>query len=269
MKKKVICWFSCGITSAVACKQAIEKYGRENVIIYYIEIASAHPDNERFIEDCEYWFDMPIQRVRSLKYEDQFDVIEQRRFVNGPGGALCTTELKKLVRFRIQKQYPAGTLQVFGFEFSLKEINRAVRFLQQYPETSPRFPLIESRITKDECAYILAEAGILLPVMYLLGYSNNNCIGCVKGGKGYWNKIRIDFPTYFLRMCELEREVGRTCIKGVFLDELDPNEGRDSKIVLPDCGSICEIKFEDILDERALMIFSDPSEMFALYEVLY
>ena len=105
--------------------------------------------------------------------------------------------------------------------------------------------------------------------MYLLGYSNNNCIGCVKGGKGYWNKTRVDFPTYFLRMCELEREVGRTCIKGVFLDELDSNEGRDSKIVLPDCGSICEIKFEDILDERALMVFSDSSEMFALYGVLY
>lgn len=30
--------------------------------------------------------------------------------------------------------------------------------------------------------------------MYDLGYANNNCIGCVKGGIGYWNKIRIDFP---------------------------------------------------------------------------
>lgn len=269
MRKKVICWFSCGITSAVACKQAINKYGKENVIIYYIEIGSAHPDNERFIEDCEYWFGMMIKRVRSKRYSDQFEVIEGERYVNGPGGAKCTKELKKLVRFKVQSQYPTGTLQVFGFEFSLKEINRAVRFLQQYPETSPRFPLIESRIVKDECAYILTEAGILLPAMYILGYSNNNCIGCVKGGKGYWNNIRIDFPAYFLRMAELEREIGHSCIKGCFLDELHPEDGRTSKVVIPDCGSICEIKFEDILDERALMIFADPSEMFALYEILY
>ncbi len=33
--------------------------------------------------------------------------------------------------------------------------------------------------------------------MYDLGYPNNNCIGCVKGGMGYWNKIRKDFPEVF------------------------------------------------------------------------
>ena len=30
--------------------------------------------------------------------------------------------------------------------------------------------------------------------MYDLGYPNNNCIGCIKGGMGYWNRIRKDFP---------------------------------------------------------------------------
>ena len=40
------------------------------------------------------------------------------------------------------------------------------------------------------------------PLMYDLGYPNNNCIGCVKGGMGYWNHIRKDFPEVF--------EVGRS-----------------------------------------------------------
>ena len=36
--------------------------------------------------------------------------------------------------------------------------------------------------------------------MYKLGYKNNNCIGCVKGQAGYWNKIRKDFPDVFDQM---------------------------------------------------------------------
>ena len=40
--------------------------------------------------------------------------------------------------------------------------------------------------------------------MYKLGYNNNNCIGCVKGGQAYWNKIRIDFPETFNKMAKLE-----------------------------------------------------------------
>lgn len=262
--REVICWLSCGITSAVACKLAIDRYGAENCSVWYQEIDSAHPDNERFIADCEKWFNKKVLRARSKKYVDQFDVIESRRFVNGPHGALCTVELKKEVRYTIQAMYD-NALQVFGFEYSLKEINRAVRFLQQYPEAHPRFPLIEMRITKNECADILLKAGIALPAMYLLGYSNNNCIGCVKGGMGYWNKIRIDFPWAFNKMALLEREVGRSCIKAFFLDELDPEAGLTLKPVLPDCGSLCEIQFTDIIDKRARLIYEDVEELIMMY----
>ena len=45
--------------------------------------------------------------------------------------------------------------QVFGFEFSKKEINRAILFREQYPTAKPLFPLIESKMTKPECLYYL------------------------------------------------------------------------------------------------------------------
>lgn len=48
-------------------------------------------------------------------------------------------------------------------------------------------------------------AGINIPVMYQLGY---NCIGCLKGSMGYWNKIRIDFPDMFKERAEDERLIG-------------------------------------------------------------
>jgi hypothetical protein len=47
----IIAWFSCGVTSAVACKIALSLY--DDVQVYYIETGSGHPDNARFLADCE------------------------------------------------------------------------------------------------------------------------------------------------------------------------------------------------------------------------
>lgn len=75
--------------------------------------------------------------------------------------------------------------------------------------------------------------------MYEIGYPNNNCVGCVKGGMGYWNRIRRDFPDVFERMASLEREIGHSCINGVYLDELDPERGNMNTEVMPECSFAC------------------------------
>ena len=143
-----------------------------------------------------------------------------------------------------------------------KEINRAIRHLQQYPATKPLFPLIEKGLTKEMCAGLLLKNGIELPEMYKLGYSNNNCIGCVKGGKGYWNKIKNDFPPVFNRMAELERKVGYSCINGLFLDELTPEMGRMKAEITPNCGNICEVEFADIPDRNLKAILSGQKSVY-------
>ena len=50
----IIAWFSCGATSAVACKMALQMY--DDVRVVYIETGSGHEDNARFIKDCEKWY---------------------------------------------------------------------------------------------------------------------------------------------------------------------------------------------------------------------
>lgn len=57
----IIAWFSCGVTSAVACKIALSLY--EDVQIYYIETGSGHTDNARFLADCEKWYEQPIHTI--------------------------------------------------------------------------------------------------------------------------------------------------------------------------------------------------------------
>lgn len=253
-KEFTLGWWSAGVTSAVACKMALEMY--ENVELYYIHIDSAHEDNARFKRECEEWYGCKINTLKSSEFKDQFDVIEKTGTVNTPWGAPCTKRLKKDVRFDFEKNHQIAlsndkvvSNQIWGFEFDKRQINRAIRFGQQYPDTHPLFPLIEKGIDKEMCAGMILNAGIDLPMMYRLGYSNNNCIGCVKGGMGYWNKIRVDFPKHFDRMANLERKMGRSCINGTFLDELNPKSGRASKIIMPSCGVICEVEFADIPDK--------------------
>ena len=216
-KSFVVAWWSAGITSAVACKMALEMYG--NVKLYYIKIDSAHPDNDRFKADCEKWYGCEIETLQSSKFKDQFEVIEQVGAINTPYGAPCTKMIKKQVRFDLEKLHELSLFndveiqhQVWGYEFDRVQINRAIRHGQQYPDTKPLFPLIEKGLTKENCAGKLLSEGIEMPLMYRLGYNNNNCIGCVKGGIGYWNKIRVDFPDDFNRMAALERRIGYTCL---------------------------------------------------------
>ena len=260
---KIIAWWSAGVTSAVAVKMAIEKYGMYRVEPIYFEIDSHHEDNIRFKKECEEWYGIPIRVERSSKYKDQFDVIARTGYFNGPSGARCTVELKKNIRFLIEsKEKYYG--QVFGFEFSKKEINRAIRFSEQY-DVNPLYPLIEKGITKPECLHYLESAGIRIPRMYELGYPNNNCIGCVKGGMGYWNKIRKDFPETFDRMKNLEDKMGNSCLK-IPLSQLEENRGVEPEIIMPDCGNFCDIEFEELIDDRCDDIFENPKTIERLYK---
>jgi hypothetical protein len=44
----------------------------------------------------------------------------------------------------------------------------------------------------------------------------------------------------------MERRVGHSCINGVFLDELDPEAGRDEGPIVPECGAARELAERDL-----------------------
>lgn len=232
----IISWFSCGVSSTVACKLAMKKF--KNLRIVYIDIEDHHKDNARFIKECEAWFGRKIEVLKS-PYAKVENVIRQFRFINSAYGAKCTDILKKRVRkdFEISNRIDG---YVWGFDASTKEKRRAERLVEAMPNLEHYFPLIEEGMSKENAHGYLESVGIKRPVMYDLGFPNNNCIGCVKGGMGYWLKIKELFPEKYKTMAELERLVGRSCIKGIFLDELESGRGRDLKVIVPDCGHFCE-----------------------------
>jgi len=231
-------WFSAGAASAVAARLTLRDH--DDVVLAYTNPGSEHPDNERFICDVEKWLNVDVVRLRSDRYIDTWQVWEERRFLNSPAGALCTAELKRKVRFAFQEP---NDIQVFGY--TVEERGRAQRFRDNNPDVNLSTPLIDAGLTKSDCLAVIDRAGITLPTMYLLGYRNNNCVGCVKGGMGYWNKIRRDFPDVFARMAKLERDIGHSCLKDVFLDELDPDRGNHADEPSFECSLLCELALNE------------------------
>jgi hypothetical protein len=245
---RVLVWFSCGAASAIAAYETVRKYGERCEVLYCDTLAYEHPDNLRFLRDVERWIGQPIKILKSKEYTDIYDVFRKTRWLVGDKGARCTTELKKNVRTEYQEP---DDLHVFGF--TVDEEKRISRFKEQNFEVRAEFILRDLSVDKTQCYTRLREAGIELPMMYRLGYSNNNCIGCVKGGIGYWNKIRRDFPEAFDRMAAMERELGATILKDrrggktrrMYLDELDPSHGAKMADE-PDieCGVLCQMPVE-------------------------
>jgi hypothetical protein len=233
-----VAWFSAGVSSAVATRLAIEEIDQ----IIYTHIDDQHPDTLRFVRECEEWFGKPITILQSQKAGNVESILRKGRYINGPGGAPCTRTLKRRVRQEWEQANFALYPLTYFWGMDATEAHRADRVRETMPEFKHRFPLIERKIGKAEAHEILRASGIKRPAMYDLGYHNNNCVGCVKGGMGYWNKIRKDFPQVFEARAKLEREVGASCINGVFLDELDPEAGRHEGPIVDECGLLCELQ---------------------------
>ena len=154
-----------------------------------------------------------------------------------------------LLKKNVRKAYERDSdIQIFGY--TAEEESRADRFIDSNNSVNVDFILLEKNITKNQCLEFVKDMGIEIPTMYKLGYSNNNCIGCVKGGMGYWNKIRVDFPNAFSKMALLERELGHSINKDkngpVYLDVLASDRGNVQKDKPGDCGFTCEWKQEQL-----------------------
>lgn len=238
---RTVVWYSCGAASAVTAKMTPE------AIPVYCEIGAEHPDNERFLLDCEKWFQRPVTRLKSLDYIDTWDVWERRKYLAGINGAPCTLELK--VGPRLAWQLPTD-IHVFGYTFDSADVKRAQLLRDNYPEMQIVTPLIDAKLTKANTLAIIQGAGIKLPVLYELGFKNNNCIPCVKAtSPNYWALIRQTFPIEFAKMVALSRKlnVQLTRIKGVrsFIDEI-PLDWPTVNPIAPACDFLCNEIAQDV-----------------------
>ena len=188
-----------------------------------------------------------IRIIKSAIYSSVDDVFERRRYMAGLAGAICTTQMKKVPREVMQQ---IDDIHLFGY--TTEETKRADNFEDRNPALRVEWLLIEKGITKSQCLDMLKEASIPLPAMYGLGYSHNNCLGCVKStSAGYWNQIRRDFPEVFARRARQSRDIGARLVRirlpsdppskaplRHFLDELPSDADAPHDDI--ECGPVCQ-----------------------------
>lgn len=245
---RIVVWFSNGAASAVAWHEAVRRYGDIcEVVAVNNPIVEEDADNKRFARDVAEWVGGEIVFWTNPRFEhgSAVKVWDQRKAMSFPRGAPCTDHLKKEARQNYEKHHRVDW-HVFGF--TADERKRHERFV--LTERENVLPvLIEAGITKDDCYDIVRGAGLVLPLVYRLGYPNANCIGCVKAtSPTYWNHVRKVHPDVFRQRAEQSRRVGKdgarlVRYKGerIFLDELPEDAvGRPMKTMRIECGIFCE-----------------------------
>jgi hypothetical protein len=246
MANRIVCHFSCGAASAVATKLAIADFGHSRVVIFNAFIAEEHPDNRRFLADCERWFGHHVTVLRDVKYGASVDEVWRRkRFMNSALGAPCSSLLKRSL---LDAACLPDDTHVFGF--TTDEPERAKKFL----DVGGICPLIDRNLSHADCLAMIERAGLVLPEMYRLGFNNANCVGCCKGGEGYWNRIREVFPQRFAQVVQIQESIGpgaylfrdRQTGERFGLKDLKVGAGRHDE-PLPSCSFFCDMAEQDIL----------------------
>jgi hypothetical protein len=232
---RLVVWFSCGAASAVALKLLAHK---NPLGVYCNTGKSEHEDNVRFRKDVEKWTGIKVEVIGSKEFQTVEEVFESRKYMSGISGAPCTVELKKVPRFRFQR---ADDTHVFGY--TVDELDRLEKFQNDNHDMNLAWPLVQACLSKADCFETIKQAGIALPEMYLIGFENNNCVGCVKASSAkYWNRVRRYFPLVFKKRCEQSRRFGCRLVKlkgvRIFLDELPETENESFKEDLS-CGPQC------------------------------
>jgi len=199
----VICWFSGGVTSAVAVNDAIQIYGIENCRIVFIDTMNEDKDTYRFLDDCEKLYGKSIEMIKNHEYKKIQDVWIKFTGLNFAHGAICSSELKRAVRLKFQAANNFS-YQVFGFDTS--EPNRAKSFTLNYSNANAIYPLLFHGRSKVDCITILEGLGIDIPRVYKWGFHNNNCMktGCVQGGIGYWQLMHKKRIGVYDAMADME-----------------------------------------------------------------
>jgi hypothetical protein len=211
--KIIVCWWSGGVTSAMACKLAIDCFPKCQIRIVFMDTYNEHPDTYRFLNDCQNWYGQKIETISRIPkdYTNIKETWYKYLSLNVANGAICSSELKRDLRLKWEKEN-IYDFQVFGFE--IDEPKRAKSMALNHEQANAIFPLLLFGYTKKKCIEVLESFGIEIPITYHLGFHNNNCFqtGCIQGGIGYWQKMKLEYPDKFYRMAKIEHEL--TDLKG-------------------------------------------------------
>jgi hypothetical protein len=245
LSRKVIVGFSGGVTSAWCAGWALAQYPKEDVVFLFHDTKEEHPDTYRFIREMAAALKHPVTEFsdgRSVTevFHDEGAIANNRM-------AFCSRILKAEQRDKymnlLRAEGVTEIVNVVGFTAGeWQRVQRATMRAQQQKFIA-LFPLALEGITKQECADWCLSLGVKPSEMYRWS-EHANCIGCVRGGKGYWLKVKENAPEVWDQRVALEKEFGHTILKDTSLIQLSitglkrPVKEREAIEIGPcECGS--------------------------------
>lgn len=243
--RRVVVGYSGGVTSAWCLDWALRNYPRNEVVALYHDTKREDADTYRYIREMAERLGVEITERsdgRSVEeVEDDEHALANNRM------AFCSRILKVVQRDKyFDELSAAGVMEiVLVLGFGEKEWQRVQRATMNADRCGYRvvFPLVVEGITKQQCADWSLSLGVRLPSMYLWS-DHANCVGCRRGGKGYWLAVKENRPDVFWAAADREQEFGHTFLKDTSLDRLAvmgmkrPAKRREAIDIGPcECGS--------------------------------
>jgi len=153
-----IATLSGGIMAFYTAFLSIQKYGKENVLLYFNDTKWEHPDLYRFLDDIQSFLGKEIYVDTDGRTPEQ--VFFDERFLGCNRVPVCSRVLKAE---RLQKFYKDGDNLIFGI--GLEEYHRMRRIISAYQVVYAKtgkyctleFPLIEQEIPRYKIDEWFAE----------------------------------------------------------------------------------------------------------------
>lgn len=217
MSRAIIVGFSGGVTSAWCAGWALRTFLRDEVVLLFHDTKEEHPDTYRFLREMAAALGKPITEDSDGRSVTQ--LFRDEGMLGNGQQTFCS----RILKAQRGAAYIAGLrtlddeieiVKVVGY--STAEPKRVARMVGHAASEgiTVRFPIIEERVTKQDCAdWCTCTMGVRPSAMYDWA-DHANCIGCVKGGRAYWLAVHRHHPEVFEQRAKLEEEFGHTIIRG-------------------------------------------------------
>ena len=210
--------FSGGAASAVVAK-IVSDAGLAPTLLFH-DTMTEPEDNGRFREEVANYLGLPI----TCKSDGRniWELFKDEGMLGNGRNTMCSRILKQEKSLEYCKKNIPYTLYI---GFTVEEWQRAQRTSARYAKhegITVKFPLIEQRITKEECLHRVQNCWkIRLPGSYDV-FEHANCIPCIKGKKAYWGLIYKYERAAWDKASSAEKEFGHTIFTeaGSLEDEL-------------------------------------------------
>jgi len=205
---KYISSLSGGKASAIATERAIQKYGINNVELWFADTLWEDDDLHRFLNDLEKRWGK--KRIRHTEGRKPLEVAEDQNIIPNSRIAPCSRELKIKPFIKFLTSFPKPVTVLLGMDYT--EMHRMAAPKANYEKIEGvyvDYPLMWKPYEfKPYEEIIKYEWGIEIPRLYNMGFPHNNCGGrCIRQGIKEWQRLRVHFPERFedVKNWELEQ----------------------------------------------------------------